>query len=187
MIKLAMTLNKTPLELIVSETKPLSDILYEDMGISLNKVRCDGNCCGGCLVLVDGKPVLGCMTPAFLLQGKTVTTFDYFMQTAHYRNIRRTYDALGSEPCPDCYQPKTLIIESILLRFATKKANRLDTLDANSRNFMEKRLDKNTHEEIDENMVAREFSLSTCKCMNSSELLEIVKAAREDRIKRNVL
>lgn len=186
MIKLAITLNKTPIDLVVEETKPLSEILYENFDIKLSRINCNGRCCGGCLVLVESIPVLGCLYPAFKLQGKTITTFDAFKQTSHYRNIKRTYDSLGLTPCPDCYEPKTLIIESILLRNEIKRGNKIDSLDPNSRNFMEKKVLNNQVDDINEQTIADEFSLSSCKCMDPSDLLLIVKKAREDRIKRHV-
>lgn len=186
MIKLSFTLNKTRLELLVDEMKPLSQILYEDLQIDSFERNCNGNVCGNCMILIDKEPTLACLVPAFRLQGTTVTTFDSFMQTAHYRNIKRIYDQLNIEPCPNCYQAKTLIFESILLKAKTK-VQQTGNLDDFSKKFLNKGKQRFGETEITAETIDREFQLSSCNCMNSQELLEIALKAEEDRTKRRVL
>lgn len=186
MIKLSFTLNKNRLELIVNEMKPLSQIIYEDLEIDIHERNCNGKVCGNCLVLVDKEPTLGCLIPAFRLQNKTVTTFDSFMQTAHYRNIKRIYTQLNIEPCPICYAAKTLIFESILLKSKTK-ASSPSSLDDFSKKFVNKGINIFDKPEISAETIEREFLISPCHCMNSQELFEIAIKAQEDRIKRRVL
>lgn len=187
MIKLSFILDKNQLEIIVDEMKPLSQILYEDLGIT-NQVRnCNGKFCGNCIVLVDKEPTLSCLIPAFKLQDKTVTTFEAFKQTAHYRNIKRIYESLNSEPCPNCYESKTLIFESILLKAKTRRQDSQRDLDDFSRKFASKTQKLSFSNKIDEQLINREFSLNSCSCMNSKELLEIAIKAFEDRTKRRVL
>lgn len=186
MIKLSFTLNKNRLEILVDEMKPLSQILYEDLMIKTKERNCNGKVCGNCMVLVNKEPTLGCLIPAFKLQNAVVTTFDQFKQTAHYRNIRRTYDQLNIEPCPHCYEAKTLIFESILLKAKTK-TEQAKELDASSRKFINKGKKLFSESKITAETIAREFSISSCYCMNSQELLEIALKAAEDRTKRRVL
>lgn len=186
MIKLSFTLNKNRLELLVDEMKPLSQILYEDLMIETKERNCNGKICGNCMVLVDKEPTLGCLMPAFRLQGKTVTTFDQFKLTAHYRNIKRIYDQLNTEPCPNCYESKTLIFESILLKAKTKTKQN-ESMDDFSKKFVKKAKKIFSETEITEETVAREFQISSCHCMNSQELLEIALRAEDDRTKRRVL
>lgn len=185
MIKLSMKLNRTTLELFVDETKPLSQILYEDLNIDIPIRNCSNQYCGNCLVILEQEPVLSCLIPAFQLQGKTITTFDSFMQTAHYRNIKRTYDALDSYPCPVCYEAKTLIIESMLLKAKTKRID--DKIDDLSRKFLTKAIDEDEKPPIDFETAKIEFSLNSCDCLTPTELYNIVIKALDDRIKRRVL
>ncbi len=185
MIKLSMKLNKTTLELFVDEMKPLSQILYEDLDIDIPIRNCSHNFCGNCLVILEKEPVLSCLVPAYKLQGKTITTFDAFKQSAHYRNIRRTYDALNCEPCPICYEAKTLIIESMLLKAKTKRID--NNIDDLSRKFLTKAIDEDEKNQIDFETAQREFSLNSCDCLTSKDLYNIVTKALDDRIKRRVL
>lgn len=185
MIKLSLKLNKTAFELIVDEMKPLSQILYEDLEVPLPIRKCSDTLCGNCLVILENEPVLSCLIPAFKLQGKTIITFEYFKQSAHYRNIRRTYDALNIEPCSHCYQAKTLIIESLLLKAKTKRLD--NKMDAFSKKFLTKALEEDSKNQIDFASAEQEFSLNSCNCLTSKELYNIVIKALEDRIKRRVL
>jgi aerobic-type carbon monoxide dehydrogenase small subunit (CoxS/CutS family) len=185
MIKLSLKLNKTTFELYVDEMKPLSQILYEDLNVDIPNRNCNSNVCGNCLVIVDKEPFLSCLIPAYRLQGTTITTFEAFMQSAHYRNIRRTYDALNSEPCPTCYEAKTLIIESMLLKAKTKRID--SKIDDLSRKFLTKAVDEDEKNPIDLATADREFSLNSCNCLTSKALYNIVIKALKDRIKRRVL
>lgn len=185
MIKLALKLNKTAFELIVDEMKPLSQILYEDLDVNLPIRKSSDIICGNALVILDNEPVVSCLIPAFKLQGKTITTFDTFQQSAHYRNIRRTYDSLGYEPCPNCYEAKTLIIESLLLKAKTKRID--NKMDDFSKKFLTKALEEDSKNQIDFDSAEKEFSINHCNCLTSKELYTIVIKALEDRIKRRVL
>ncbi len=185
MIKLSLKLNKTDFELIVDEMKPLSHILYEDLDVNIPLRKSNNMINDNCLVILDNEPVISSLIPAFRLQGKTITTFDNFMQSAHYRNIRRTYDALDLEPCPNCYEAKTLIIESLLLKAKTKRVD--NKMDDFSRKFLTKAIAENTKKQIDFESAKIEFSINTCKCLTTEDLYTITIKALEDRIKRRVL
>jgi len=185
MIKLSLKLNKTAFELIVEEMKPLSQILYEDLQVDIPIRKCENNIYRNSLAILDNEPVLSSLIPAFKLQGKTITTFNAFMQTAHYRNIRRTYDSLNIEPCPNCYQTTTLIIESLLLKAKTKRLD--NKMDDFSKKFLTKALEEDSKKQIDFNSAEKEFSINPCNCLTSQELYTILLKALEDRIKRRVL
>jgi aerobic-type carbon monoxide dehydrogenase small subunit (CoxS/CutS family) len=185
MIKLSIKLNKTALELVVDEMKPLSQILYEDLDVNMPIRKCSNTGCGNCLVILEKEPVLSCLIPAYQLQGKTITTFDAFMQSAHYRNIKRTYDALNYEPCPHCYEAKTLIIESLLLKAKTKRID--NKVDDFSKKFLTKAIEEDSQNQIDFKTAEKEFALNSCKCLTSKQLYTITIKALEDRIKRRVL
>src|SRR5437660_3434376 len=52
----------------------LLDVLRDDLNLTGAKEVCNTTNCGACTVLLDGKPVLACATPAVACQGKKITT-----------------------------------------------------------------------------------------------------------------
>src|SRR5690242_18210932 len=55
---------------------PLLYVLRDDLKLNAAKFGCGLGQCGACTVIVDGKPVLSCVTPLQLLEGKQVTTLE---------------------------------------------------------------------------------------------------------------
>jgi aerobic-type carbon monoxide dehydrogenase small subunit (CoxS/CutS family) len=49
-------------------------VLRDRLGRTAAKDGCGEGECGACVVLLDGEPVLGCLTPALVAEGSAVTT-----------------------------------------------------------------------------------------------------------------
>jgi len=54
----------------------LADTLRDDLGLTGTKIACNEGHCGACTVLVDGMPVLSCITLVHALDGASVTTIE---------------------------------------------------------------------------------------------------------------
>jgi carbon-monoxide dehydrogenase small subunit len=183
-MKIECSIDGKALSLSVNSNKPLSLILMEDVGNRSLISHCQGNGCGNCIVLLNEEAVLSCMVPAFRLREANIRTFDSFQKTRQYRDIERAYQASGNNPCPNCYASKTLIIESILQDLTNSRPSQAKTaLSGNQR------IPNGSKEEIDEKQIIQELSLNTCKCMDMSELYQIVELAlgyrRRKRVRRN--
>ncbi|MBP1732948.1 MAG: carbon monoxide dehydrogenase, partial [Deltaproteobacteria bacterium] len=50
--------------------RTLLEVLRETLGLTGTKEMCNKGDCGGCTVIMDGKPVLSCLTLAVEAQGK---------------------------------------------------------------------------------------------------------------------
>jgi aerobic-type carbon monoxide dehydrogenase small subunit (CoxS/CutS family) len=50
--------------------------LRETLGLTGTKVGCDHGACGSCTILMDGKPILSCMTLTVECDGKSIITIE---------------------------------------------------------------------------------------------------------------
>ena len=60
----------------VAPSHTLAHTIRETLGLTGTKIGCDHGACGGCTVIMDGKPVLSCMTLTVECDGKNVTTIE---------------------------------------------------------------------------------------------------------------
>ncbi len=81
--RVSFTVNGEPYHLEVGErpdqvdpAHTLSHTLRQTLGLTGTKVSCDGGACGCCTVLMDGKPVLSCMTLTVECEGRQITTIE---------------------------------------------------------------------------------------------------------------
>jgi aerobic-type carbon monoxide dehydrogenase small subunit (CoxS/CutS family) len=51
----------------------LAETLREDLGLTGTKIACNEGHCGACTVLVDGVPVLSCITLLHMVEGEVTT------------------------------------------------------------------------------------------------------------------
>ncbi len=73
---ITLTVNGERKEVRVWPTDTLADTLRERLGLTGTKVMCDEGECGSCTILIDGKPVLSCLTLAIECQGKDILTIE---------------------------------------------------------------------------------------------------------------
>ena len=59
--------------LAVPVTRTLAEALRDDLGLTGTKVACGEGHCGACTVLVDGAPILSCITLAQAVDGEVTT------------------------------------------------------------------------------------------------------------------
>src|SRR6185312_6819479 len=80
----------------------LLEVLREDMGLIGTKHGCELGECGACTVLVDGLPVLSCLTLPLEIQESAITTIEGLEQNGKLHPLQETFAELGAAQCGYC-------------------------------------------------------------------------------------
>jgi len=102
MSKLRMTLNGKPVEIDAPESRYLSEVLRDDLGLTGTKIGCNEAECGICTVLVDGIPVSSCVYPAFKAQGASVETIESLSSRGPLHPLQQAFLDHGAVQCGIC-------------------------------------------------------------------------------------
>ncbi len=63
-------------DLRVGANETLADVLRERLGLTGTKIGCNRGECGACTVLVDGEPIVSCMTLAIEYEERAILTIE---------------------------------------------------------------------------------------------------------------
>jgi aerobic-type carbon monoxide dehydrogenase small subunit (CoxS/CutS family) len=82
--------------------RPLLEVLREDLGLTGTKYGCGEGQCGGCTVLLDGKPALSCLTPVRVANGKTIVTIEGLAANGKLHPVQQAFLDEGAMQCGYC-------------------------------------------------------------------------------------
>ncbi len=101
-------------EIAVEPQRTLLEALREDLGFTGTKEACGTGECGACTVLMDGKPILSCLTLAIESQGKEITTIEGLAQGDKLHPLQKAFIQYGAIQCGFCTSGMILNAKSIL-------------------------------------------------------------------------
>lgn len=102
-------------ELAVLPHHTLLEVLREDLGLTGTKHGCELGECGACTVLMDGLPVLACLTLPIEVQNSEITTIEGLEDNGKLHPLQETFAELGAAQCGYC-TPGFLLAGAALLR-----------------------------------------------------------------------
>ena len=144
-------------ELFKTQIEPrrtLLEVLRENLGLTGTKESCNKGDCGACTVLVDGKPVLSCLTLAIEIQGKDILTVEGLAgEDGVLHPIQQAFVDHGALQCGFCAPGMIMSAKALL--------------DRNP---------KPTEEEIKEGI-----SGNLCRCTGYITIIEAIDAAAKSR------
>ena len=82
--------------------RTLLEVLRDDLGLVGTKEGCGIGMCGACTVLVDGKPVSGCLTLAAQVDGKEITTVEGLSKDGKLHPVQQAFIDERAFQCAYC-------------------------------------------------------------------------------------
>jgi carbon-monoxide dehydrogenase small subunit len=92
----------------------LIEVLRDELGLIGTKQGCGIGNCGACTVLIDGKPVLSCLTLALTVKGKHITTIEGLAQGTMLHPIQKAFIDHGAIQCGFCTPGMILSAKALL-------------------------------------------------------------------------
>jgi carbon-monoxide dehydrogenase small subunit len=96
--------------------KTLLEVLREDLGLTGTKHGCELGECGACAVLVDGEPVLSCLTLALECDGRRIETIEGLARGAELHPLQAAFADLGGSQCGYCTPGVIMTAKALLDR-----------------------------------------------------------------------
>ena len=101
-VLLVMTVNGDTVEVAVESGVMLIDVLREELHLTGNKESCGRGECGACTVLLDGKTVNSCITPAMKAMNREVWTIEGLGSPGKLHPIQEAFVEYGAVQCGFC-------------------------------------------------------------------------------------
>jgi carbon-monoxide dehydrogenase small subunit len=117
--------NGEEFEVPVAPTDFLVDVIRERIGLTGTKKGCGIGDCGACTVLVDGKPVLSCLTLALSCEGREVTTIEGLAAQGELHPVQRAFVETGAIQCGFCTPGMILSAKALLDRVPNPTADQI--------------------------------------------------------------
>jgi len=99
---ITLNVNEEAYELPVKTNATLLDVLREELELVGTKKGCDSGACGACTVIIDGEPVLSCMTLAVRCQDTNITTIEGLAQNGQLHPLQKSAMEHGAVQCGFC-------------------------------------------------------------------------------------
>lgn len=112
--EIEFTINGERRKLAVKPNELLLDVIREDLGLTGTKYGCGTGECGACTVLIEGEPVLSCLTLAVAADRKTITTIEGIGTDENPHPLQQAFVETGAVQCGFCTPGMILSAKALL-------------------------------------------------------------------------
>ena len=147
--EIELTINGKRRKIIVKPNDLLLNVIREDLGLAGTKYGCGTGECGACTVLIEGEPVLSCLTLAVTVDKKKVATIEGIGTDENPHPLQQTFVEAGAIQCGYCTPGMILSAKALL--------------------------DKNPNPTEDE--IKRAIGGNLCRCTGYVKIIEAIELA----------
>ena len=131
MARYQFTVNGKPRTVESPPDRPLLEVLREDLDLTGTKYGCGEGQCRACTVLMEGKPIVSCVTPVRAAEGKRIVTIEGLAaQDGTLHAVQQAFVDEGALQCGYC-TPGMVLRAAVLLQSNARptEAQIVDALD----------------------------------------------------------
>ncbi len=99
---ITLFINREKYSMTVPVNRTLLQVLREDLSLMGTKYGCGTGECGSCTVLMDGAPILGCLTLAAMVNQKQITTIEGLEEDGVLHPIQDAFVEKSAAQCGFC-------------------------------------------------------------------------------------
>jgi len=114
LVTITIIVNGDRMTLAVPPSRTLVELLRYDLGLTGTKQGCDAGDCGACTALLDGEPVLSCLTLAAASDGRRIDTVESLARGTELAPLQAAFVRHGATQCGFC-TPGMLMSATALL------------------------------------------------------------------------
>jgi aerobic-type carbon monoxide dehydrogenase small subunit (CoxS/CutS family) len=122
------TVNGKPQAIDTEPERPLVEVIREDLGLTGTKYGCGEGQCRACTVMLDGRPIVSCMTPMRAAAGKKIVTIEGLAGSAGLHPVQQAFLDEGAMQCGYCVPG--MILRTVALLEAHPQPTEAQTVEA---------------------------------------------------------
>ncbi len=131
--RILLQVNNEKYEVDIEPQETLLEVLREELDLTGAKEGCGLGSCGACTVLVEGEPILACLTLAIEVENKPIVTIEGLFKDGHPHPLQRSFVEAGAIQCGYCTPGMILSAKALLEE--KKEPSRKDIQEALSGNL----------------------------------------------------
>lgn len=101
-MKATFHVNGARRDLVVDTNALLAEVLRDDLDLRGVHISCGYGDCGACTVLVDGRPMLACLTLAVAVRDCSITTIEGVSRGSRMHPLQLAFVGKGAVQCGYC-------------------------------------------------------------------------------------
>lgn len=127
MPQIRLTVNGQERTLDTPGDRPLLDVIREDLNLTGAKYGCGEGQCRACTVMLEGKPIVSCVTPVASVAGKKILTIEG-LSTGKLHRVQQAFIDEGAMQCGYCVPG--MVLRTVALLEAHPKPTEAQVIQA---------------------------------------------------------